>query len=317
MKKYLPISIVIPTMNRYEILIETLESIVSGSCIPNEIIIIDQSENKQYLISNISKFKHLDININIIEQIEPSLTKARNLGMKYVNNDIVICCDDDILMENNMLEKIYLKMKNKSIGLIAVLDKNTTESESDNLLGYVFGKKKLNKSNGYVTKSLFGRYPKIISQQINTEYAMGYCFVIRKSILEEGNIMWDENLISYAYPEDLDFSFTYYKYCKLINRQCIINPDIYVTHLASPVGRITSFKKTIMYVIYREYLRYKHFNTLSSRILSYWCNLGEFIRRMIIKDNCLDLLKAQILCEKYRNELKNGNIPIEIQNIIR
>ena len=49
-------------------------------------------------------------------------------------------------------------------------------------MGYIFLRKKCNSKEGYVMKSIFGRYPQNIDKRIKTQWAMGYFFAIRKSI---------------------------------------------------------------------------------------------------------------------------------------
>lgn len=321
--KTVPVSVIIPTKNRYEILKNTINSYLKGSYIPDQFVIIDQS-NDNNIVKNIIKdikddFLYVDFKYYYLDA--PSLTKARNLGVKLAKNEILICSDDDILVNKNTIAEVYkiFNTENK-ISLIAGIDEITENSKSDfitYILGYIFLRKKIIDNRGYVISSMIGRYPKKIKRRIETEWAMGYFFVVRKSLLKKWEIKWDENLISYAYCEDLDFSYTYFKFSKAENKKCIIDPKVRVRHLAAPQGRITSYKHTLMYIVNREYLSYKHFNSSLSRLFTRWSNVGEFIRRLVKKDNAFDVLRAQCLCRRYRKKLKEGIIPKEIIDLQR
>lgn len=315
--KLLDISIIIPTRNRAKSIIETIDSIYKCEYIPNEIIIIDQSENKQSQIikKEISRYK--DIEIKYIHQNIPSSTSSRNKGIELAKNEIIVFSDDDIYVEEKTLYNIYEKFKNdKSISLIAAIDKLSLGEVSNKLtsiIGYTFFRNNPFKQNGYVMKSMFGRYPKTIEKTIETEWAMGYFFATKKSILEVGNIRFDENMKSYAYAEDLDFTYRINKYSKDNKLNMIIDPKIIVEHRVSKEWRTTKLQYSIAFIVNREYLSYKLFpNSIRSRIMVRWANIGEVVRRILIKDNPKDIIKAQQICYKYRNEIKNGNIPEDI-----
>lgn len=309
------ISLIIPTMNRPESLFSTLESISKSFYKPNEIVIIDQSNNdkSQSMIENKIKDEFINIGIKVkyIFLQQPSLTKARNIGIDNCDNDIIIFMDDDVEVNNDTIYNVYKVMLNDTISMIGGIDELSSEGKS--MLGYIFARKSLiKKDRGYVLNSVFGRYPNKINSIVETEWSMGYFFVVRKSLINLWNIKFDENLISYAYPEDLDFTYSYYKKSSEAGLKCILHPNISVKHLCSKEYRVPTFKSTCMYVINREYLSYKHFKSPLSRILSRWANIGELLRRIVNKENPVDFVRAQYYCNKYRNDIKNGILHYEI-----
>ena len=67
-----------------------------------------------------------------------------------------------------------------------------------------------------------------------------------------------------------------------------------------------------MIVINREYLSYKHKMGLKSRIMTRWSNFGDILFRIIKKSGGVkDMIDAQLICDKHRNDLKNGKINLE------
>lgn len=307
------ISIVIPTMNRLETLQETIDSYVSGDILPDQIVIVDQTQDEQFriqIVSMIQKYSE-KVQIDYIYQNAPSSTKARNIGVDICRNDIIAFSDDDITVQKDTIKNVLDIMKDEGISMIAGI--NSRDGLSKSRIGYLFGKKSYRKRKiGHVTKAMLGRFPENrVEESVETEWAMGFFFVVRKSLIERWNNFWDEKLTSYAYAEDLDFSYSYYKHSKDEGLKCILNEGVVVEHRVSTEWRVPTRKSTMMYVLNREYLSYKHHMGWQSRILMRWCNFGDFLMRLGKRAEALDLLEAQRVCEKHRKELANGILKAE------
>lgn len=304
----IPLTVIIPTMNRPESLHHTIQSLTTGNYIPNEIIIIDQSTHKntieknQYYInkqlSNIGRYFYLET---------PSSTRARNIGLEHSSNDLIIFSDDDIEIYNDTIEKIYKIMISSDISMLGAIDDHTTYTDS--FLGYISGIRSFSKRNiGNISLSCFGRYPKNIIKRVKTEWCMGYFFAIKKSLTSQWNIKWDENLISYAYAEDLDFSYTYYKYSQQNHLQCILDKDIHVKHLATKEYRVPSKKSTYMLILHRYYLIHKHKMGVQALLTATYSNIFLFIERLLKKEAPFDIIKAMIIWIINRKKINNGQI---------
>lgn len=304
------ISIVIATMNRVESLKDTLEYIAQSSIKPDEIVVVDQSRDENVRVQNEKLCFEMDMNIKIFFR-EPSLTAARNFGLTQVTNDIVIFMDDDVRVQKETIENVLNIMSDPSIAMIGGLDEKPSMTNSK--IGYLFGKKSyINRNIGHVTGALYGRYPMIVDKETPTQWAMGYFFVVRKSLVEKWNLDWDERFLSYGYPEDLDFSFRYYREAKKENLKCIITPDVTVKHMCSQEWRETPSKVTYMYIVHREYLTYKWCLGFWSRVQTRWSNFGMLLERVLHKNNYKDVIKAQRFCDKYRKDIKKGILHSEL-----
>lgn len=305
----LPISVIIPTMNRPDALNRTIKLIVNKCFIPKQIIVIDQSQGIEVQQLNRECLKEQDeiIETIYIYQKEPSLTNARNQGFLHANNEIIVFSDDDVDVEEHTLKNIFEIMQDGSIAMIAGIDLKAKKSDSK--IGYFFYTKSfLKRKKGHVTLSMLGRYPNEVNGEVDTEWAMGYFFVVRKSLVDKWKIKWDENLTGYAYAEDLDFSYSYYKCAKHENLKCILSDKVKVNHLASKEYRIPSKKQMYMYVINREYLSYKHHRGFISRVAMRWINLGQFFSSIIKNEKALYILFAQIKCECNKKQIKAGKL---------
>lgn len=305
----LSISIVIPTMNRFDSLKRTILCITQGTTLPKEIIIVDQSQEIETSKKIKTFLNKQNIKCIYLNQTEASLTKARNYGMQYVTGDLTIQMDDDVDINTNTLATISNIFSDNEIAMLAgINEKDNYKNQS--ILGYLFWKKNWLKRNmGHVTLSMYGRFPKHIKDYTSTEWAMGFFSVYRTSLIKKWNLKWDEHLIGYAYPEDLDFSYSYYKRAKQSGLRCIMSKRVIVRHNVTQEWRIPTQKHTKMIVFNREYLRYKHHkNSLLSIIATTWADYGELFRRILKKQKPKDLYEA--IKEKHRRikEIRQGNI---------
>lgn len=306
----LPISLVIPTMNRPKTLNDTLRHFFSGSKIPSELIVIDQSNNISFREKNkriVEKYSSFCVT-KYIYQKEPSLTKARNTGFHYVTEEVVLYSDDDVVVKEDTLFNLFTLMSDKKVAMIGGVDENSQSSR--NWLGYILGTKSyIHRHIGYVTKSILGRFPDQFKERVPTMWTMGFFFCIRKSLKEEWNVQWDENLPGYAYAEDLDFSYSYYKKAKEKGLTCIFSNKITVLHNVSTEYRIPSRVHTFMYVLNRAYLCEKHHFGIRGTFAMCWCNFWIFIERLIKRQKPKDMLDAIKYYFMHSELVKNGKFP--------
>ncbi len=94
-----PLSILIPTLGRIDVLWNTLKLLLPQLQAKDEILIIDQNEPPLRLPR-----EWINQNICILRQAKPSLTRARNLGLANAHHEHVLFLDDDIIPEPDLLE---------------------------------------------------------------------------------------------------------------------------------------------------------------------------------------------------------------------
>ena len=259
MKTCVPITIVIPTYNRKESLINTINSYLEGNVIPSEIIVVDQTipalTIDDIMIGNQS-------NIVLIHSDIPSLTRARNIGIKYSTNNIILFSDDDVLVDCETLSKFYNIMSGDQTALCAGVSSDQDSKKKNivrKIVGTIAGMQCFWKSGGYVVRyTMRGRYELNDKENVyNTDWAMGYFFGVKKDLLNKWMTYFDENLIGYAYAEDLDFSLRYCSYANREGYNCIVDKRIYVKHLATQEWRTPSLKAMYFLVANRIYLLHK------------------------------------------------------------
>lgn len=308
----LGLSLLIPTMNRPSSLAETLVSYMSAETTPAQIIVVDQSADADTRKRNkavVEKYQK-KANVQIVFLEKPSLTAARNTALKLAEEELLVFSDDDVSVAPDTLSNVVRIMQDERIAMIAGLDETSLKQEEGKrsyLMSYLSGTRSfLKRKIGHITRSLLGRYPKISKEHfVQTEWAMGYFFVVRKSVLLQGNILWDEKLLSYAYAEDLDFSSRYSDYARSLGKECILTNEVVVDHRASREYRIPSEKHLEMYVAHRYYLQHKL--KKGSKAAVAYTNFCMWLFFLIKKGNYKGMEKAIHETKKHMKEIQSGD----------
>jgi glycosyltransferase involved in cell wall biosynthesis len=93
------VTVVIPTLNRYEYLKNVLEDLEKQSYKNFEVTVVDQSEN-----FNAQFYEGYDLKLNIIHQQAKELWTARNRAIKESKADYLLFYDDDSRIDEDWIE---------------------------------------------------------------------------------------------------------------------------------------------------------------------------------------------------------------------
>ncbi len=140
-------SLILATLGRDKEVTNFLESLKNQSYKNFELIVVDQNQDGK--IDNIIQEYKKNFFINHIKIKEKRLSHARNVGLKYVNGEIVAFPDDDCEYPENLLENVinvFQEKKGYKIITGISLDKKTKKQN--------FGKW-LNKSCEINCKNIF------------------------------------------------------------------------------------------------------------------------------------------------------------------
>lgn len=105
------ISIVIPLYNQADKLSKCLESIKNQTYGNFEVIIVNDGSTDNYL-PVIEKYQsEMGYKIDVVEQENQGSNPARNNGAKLAKGEYIIFCDADVIMQPDMLEKMYQELQ--------------------------------------------------------------------------------------------------------------------------------------------------------------------------------------------------------------
>ncbi len=211
-------SLIIPTRNRSEQLIDLLNNLFILKIRFSEILIIDSSRNfhskKIKLYCKNKKIKYF--------LSRPSTSFQRNLGLKKAKpHSFIMFMDDDVVF----LKDTFIKMneciiKNKNNPKIAGFGFNQIEDVKENILEKIKKIKFFENFNiypslpGRVSKS--GWHSKILNLKKDSlsDWVFTTICIFKKEEIKD--FKFDESFGQYSYLEDLDFSLNFKKNNKKI-----------------------------------------------------------------------------------------------------
>ncbi|MBU1289932.1 glycosyltransferase family 2 protein [Patescibacteria group bacterium] len=189
------LSVVIPTYNRRDTLIETLKAFSRQSYKNFEIIIVDDGSTDG--TEEVVKGINLSLKIKYIFQQNKGPASARNLGIKQAKNEIIFFTGDDIIPSENLLEEH--------------INIHRTANENISVLGYTkwAPQIRITPFRKYITDYHFA-YPSI-NDENNVDW--GYFYTsnvsIRKKFLEKTELFDEE--FPYAAYEDSELGYRLFK----------------------------------------------------------------------------------------------------------
>jgi len=215
------ISVIIPTVGRDAITLDTLRAFEKQSCQNFELIVIDQTPGGSALLNGFSTDKY-HYRYLVIET--KGLPNARNVGAETAKGDILIFVDDDVVPCPELVSDYISEFKEQEPG-VWVIGGKIYEAGS-NILS-----ERKNISGGYITfygKTLKNFYSEEYSE---CQWAAGGNFGVRRDrYFEAGG--FDTNYIGNAILEDGDFGFSVRK----LGGKVLYSPNPEIEHLRASTG---------------------------------------------------------------------------------
>lgn len=191
------VSIIIPTYNRDECLINLIGALAVQDYDNFEIIVVDQSEElsnkkRQFLDAYQSKLKYFQID-------QKGRSLGKNYGILKANGEIFLFCDDDILPPSGFISVHASHYKNPQIG--AVSCRLIEENDPSDFYGLP------------LHATIYGRF-------VNRSYSHCSTFVnslnggnmsIRKSVIQQCGF-FEEHLVGTSMIEEPDYAYRIIKH---------------------------------------------------------------------------------------------------------
>ncbi len=213
------ISIIIPTLNRYEDLMNTIQYLLNQDFNEFEIIIVDQSLPRKELLNDLPQVK-------VYYQSESSASAARNLGIAKSEGEVLLFLDDDVIIENRgFLRCYYNEYIHSSVpGIVGrVMEKGQEVKMTRHWMSKL-------KNTGW----LF--FPQNYGIRTFVDVGRSCNLSVRRNIAIDVKGM-DENFQKGAHREEADF-------CLRVRRkygQLLYLPEAYLYHIGNPKGGIRNW----------------------------------------------------------------------------
>lgn len=226
------LTIVIPTRNRPSDLLRAIESICIQTRIPDELLIIDQSLNNQFveissLIFSVSKKIKLDY---INDPTITGLVAAKESAIKRATGHVICFLEDDVVLESDYLEQIESCFKGHPsiVGCCGIV---TNPPQTGFFYIQLF---KLFHQGIFKDKRVglaLNKHEKTI-ELIQSDKLSGGISAWRKEVFEA--VHFDIRNGFHMF-EDIDFST---RVARHYGGRLYINPNARLAHYCSPINRI-------------------------------------------------------------------------------
>lgn len=308
------VSIVIPTYNRAEDLDKCLNSLITQTILPKEIIIVDDSDNDEIenLIAQRKKeFKEKNALLKYIRNYkEKSTAIARNIGVENTVGDIILFLDSDVILDEEYIKEILkvYEEKQNALGVQGYITSSYKPPKKINIWSFLFVSH-VEKNKCRVLPSTQTTYPYFIDKVISCEWLSGANQSFKKEIFKE--FKFDEKLKKYAYKEDVDLS---YRIFKKYPDSLFMTPHAKLIHSVSQIGRIPQRKLIKVKEIYILYFFYKNINpTFKNKLIFLWSKISYLILDLIFRRQKRILqfkyrISAYSMCIKHLKEIKEGDL---------
>jgi GT2 family glycosyltransferase len=108
MTDVLPVTVVIPTRGRPEQVRAAVESVLAGSALPQELIVVDQSEHPHQWLEALDGGT---CQIRYLWPQEPGVSRARNLGAREARHELLAFVDDDVTVDTDWLTTMVATLR--------------------------------------------------------------------------------------------------------------------------------------------------------------------------------------------------------------
>ena len=215
------IAIAIPTYNREQVLIDTINDVLKQNPPPDEILVIDQTEKHIEIVEEKLNYWHNQGSIRYIKEFPPGLPKARNRAIKETLCDIIIFIDDDVILTDKFVANHKINYVNNS-EVVAIAGRVEQRLGWPNI-----------KRPQHWNRVLDYRFFKLDSKERVEGIAnfIGCNHSIKVDFIKKiGG--YDEKYIGVALREDTDLALRIYLSSGLI----VFDPNCSLFHLATPSG---------------------------------------------------------------------------------
>ena len=93
-----PVSLIICSRGRPKLLIETVESILAGDELPQELIMIDQSEEENRVLAAMTSDR---CELRYVHTDRTGVSRGRNEGVRLAQHELLVFTDDDVLVDRS------------------------------------------------------------------------------------------------------------------------------------------------------------------------------------------------------------------------
>ena len=245
----------------------------------DQLIIVDSSDiplHKNNLFLENVKLKNTEY---VYKHTRPGLTYQRNVGVALATGGIIFFLDDDAILEQNYIE-LMMQTFARSPNYIGGMGTIVVEGKKEHILLRIIRRVFLLQRMYADGNMTFSGMPTHCygTNHFKQVHVLNGCGAYKKELFT--NQLFDEQLTTYAYMEDMDFSYRAGR-----SGDLFFNPLARIHHIPSPEARDDIQTNRAMYIYNYSYLFFKLFYPHNKlRIIAYWWTIvGLFVYAIVLK----------------------------------
>jgi GT2 family glycosyltransferase len=218
------VSVIIATYNRGDFLVKTIPMIMENNYSNFELMIVDQTQEYPQEIADELQRLRQTYSFKYHQLDFPNLPLARNYGTWNSSGEILIFCDDDVILDANYIENhVQPYMDDEKIGAVAGRILSAIDEALSDPSGEIG---KLNPDGTFIAN--FHLQP---STRQEVDFGMGCNMSFRRSVLSQAGD-FDERYRGNFYREEGDT----FARVKRLGFKVVFEPKAILKHLATPEG---------------------------------------------------------------------------------
>ena len=218
----LPISTLVPTLNRHASLAKMLDSLAQQSFQPVEMIVVDASTTSETEHLCASPFPTLQTKIIYHKAKVAGAAAQRNQAMAYATQNAILFCDDDITFEADCIGNLWRALhSDASLGGVNAMIKNQRYSTpgqlSNSLFRILHGRHEASYAGKCVgpALNLLPEDDPSLPEVVSVEWLNTTCTLYKREALPDPP--FPSHFTGYSYLEDVALSLSVGKKWKLAN----------------------------------------------------------------------------------------------------
>jgi GT2 family glycosyltransferase len=199
-------SVVIPTLERHDVLRRTLRALIDSDPPPDEVILVDAAPDQTARNVVRSLGHEPDRRPQLIHvPSEMGLTIQRNHGIDKARGEVVVFLDDDVTFPPDVFAQLAAAYVDPAVvgvtGQVVEPDSRRVGAPGSGLRDWLLGRGREGEFTGFG----YPRYIRHVDIARDVEYMLGCFMSARRQAAKE--VRFDEAMRGYALGEDEDFSY--------------------------------------------------------------------------------------------------------------
>jgi GT2 family glycosyltransferase len=286
------VSVVMPTKNRPQFLVDAVRTLLDQTAPPDELVNVDQSDDDEGVrrvaaLGAAVRAPRRPQLVHVLDRAINGAAAARNAGFDRATGDIVVCCDDDVLAEPTVIERLlaHYRLAPEYAALAPVITNYPPPSVVRRIYRAMFclGPFRDERQPVYW---FWRRYP--TPARVPVRMFTGAMMSFRRSALE--GLRHDARYKGASVGEDIDLCWTLWRR----GARLAIASDAHLVHSRAPrpARRPEEAQIASWGFLYQKHLP----RTMATRAAFAWYVVGVFLGALInaVQERTLDPLRSAV-----------------------